>query len=75
MTKMALEDIKEVRECRTQIEVNNFLREGSWKLIDIRIEKLEKPVVIPVQAEGSLNYRKRLAHEEVLSVLYIVGRY
>lgn len=80
---MALEDIKEVRECRTQEEVNILLNQGNWRVIDAKVEKLRIPIgkekvgkdmCSGFWAWGEAN-RFEVKYEERLTALYILGKY
>lgn len=85
MNKMTLEDIKEVKECSTQKEVNDLLGRGNWKLIDVKIEKVKMPAG-KVQvgedftpngffSDGLRSDKFEIQYEEKLAVLYVLGRY
>ena len=80
---MGLEDIKEVKECEKQDEVNGLLNQGNWRLIEVKIEKLRIPVGKEIvgmdSAGGSLDYtmknRYEIKYEDKLAAFYVVGRY
>ena len=85
---MGLEDIKEVKECQTPDEVNGFLSQGNWRLIETKIEKLKVPVGKEQIGRKGTTYKSGAWHEDVafsaifeikyaeeLRVIYVVGRY
>ncbi len=79
---MKLEDIKEVKECRTQEEVNDLLQQGNWKLIDTKVAKLRIPngkVQVGVDTTKTLykfeGHRYEIKYREELVGFYIVGRF
>ncbi len=90
MTKVALEDVKEVRECHSANEANQVLRYQGWKLLEFKIEKVRKPTILedshkePEYLPRSSPYNEFVTNprykfhwgeKESLEVVYIVGRY
>ena len=80
---MGLEDIKEIKECYTQDEVNKTLRQPNWRLIDVKVEKVRVPIgkekvgldMCSGFWQSGQAARFEIKYEEKLASLYIAGRY
>ena len=80
---MGLEDIKEIKECHTQEEVNALLSQANWRLIETKVEKIKVPVgKEQVGTDSIANWlgekdwpRYEIKYEEKLVSLYVLGRH
>ena len=80
---MGLEDIKEVKECKTQDEVNDMLSQGNWRLLEVKLDKVRVPVgkeAVGTDYGGNAfsgsesSTRYEVKYEERIASLYVLGR-
>ncbi|OGN00542.1 MAG: hypothetical protein A2651_01485 [Candidatus Yanofskybacteria bacterium RIFCSPHIGHO2_01_FULL_42_12] len=75
--------VQEVKECKSQDDVNELLRQGNWKLLAVKVEKVKKPVgkervgvdAVSDWANGQRWWdRYEIKYEECLESTYVLGR-